>query len=105
MAAIAHLRLKVLGGFQARRAEGPVIEIAAKKTRALLAYLALAGGRAYGRDKLADLLWSDRGDKQARDSLRQALVDLRDALADIRPPPLTTDHDHISIEPAAVEVD
>jgi TolB-like protein len=105
MSPVARLRLKLLGGYEARVAEGPVIGIAAKKTRALLAYLALAGGRRYRRDKLADLLWSDRGDKQARDSLRQALVELRDALADIRPAPLTTDHDLVSVDPAAVEVD
>jgi DNA-binding SARP family transcriptional activator len=105
MSPVARLQLKLLGGFQARLAEGPVIGIAAKKTRALLAYLALAVGRGFGRDKLADLLWSDRADKQARDSLRQALVELRDAFADIHPPPLTTDHDLVSIDPTAVEVD
>jgi DNA-binding SARP family transcriptional activator len=70
MTPIAPLRLKLLGGFQARWAEGPVIAISARKSRALLAYLAMTGGRAHGRGKLADLLWSDRGDKQARDSLR-----------------------------------
>jgi len=105
MAAEAPLRLKLFGGFQVRRAEGPVIWIAARKTRALLAYLALAAGRAHGREKLADLLWSDRGDKQARDSLRQALAELRDALADIHPAPLTAHHDLLSVDPVAVEVD
>jgi TolB-like protein/Flp pilus assembly protein TadD len=97
--------LKLLGGFEARSAEGPVIGISAKKTRALLAYLALTGGRAHGRGKLAELLWSDRGEKQARDSLRQALAELRDALADIRPVALITDHDLVSLDPEAVEVD
>ena len=105
MAPVAPLRLKLLGGFEARRTEGPAIEISAKKTRALLAYLALTRGRAHGRGKLADLLWSGRGDKQARDSLRQALAELRDALADIRPVALTTDHDLVSVNPSAVEVD
>ena len=105
MAADAPLRLKLFGGFQIRRAEGPVIWIAARKTRALLAYLALAAGRAHEREKLADLFWSDRGDKQARDSLRQALAELRDALADIHPAPLGTHHDLLSVDPMAVEVD
>jgi TolB-like protein/cytochrome c-type biogenesis protein CcmH/NrfG len=105
MAPSAPLRLKLLGGFEARSAEGPVIGISAKKTRALLAYLALTSGRAHGRGKLAELLWSDRRDKQARDSLRQALAELRGALADIRPVALSTDHDLVSLDPAAVEVD
>ena len=38
---------------------------------------ALPAGRQHTRDKLADLLWSDREDKQARASLRQALGELR----------------------------
>src|SRR5262249_45713136 len=105
MAPTAPLRLKLLGGFETRLAEGPVIEISAKKTRALLAYLALSSGRAHGRSKLADLLWSDRGDKQARDSLRQALAELRDALATVRPDVLTTDHDLVSVDPTVVDVD
>jgi TolB-like protein len=82
-----------------------VIGISAKKTRALLAYLALTGGRAHGRGKLADLLWSDRGDKQARDSLRQALAELRETLADVHPTPFATEHDLLALDPVAVEVD
>jgi DNA-binding SARP family transcriptional activator len=105
MAPVAPFRLKLLGGFEARRAEGPAIGISARKTRALLAYLALAAGRAHSRDKLADLLWSDRGTRQARDSLRQALAELREALAGIHPTPLTTDHDLLALDPAAVGVD
>jgi hypothetical protein len=71
MAPVVLFRLKLLGGFEARRVDGSAIGISAKKSCALLAYLALTGGRTHQRGKLADLLWSDRGDKQARDSLRQ----------------------------------
>jgi TolB-like protein/Tfp pilus assembly protein PilF len=105
MTSAASIRVKLLGGFEAQRVGGPVIGISAKKTRALLAYLALMGGRAHGRDKLADLLWSDRSDKQARDSLRQAIAELREALADCQPAPLTTDHELLVLDPAAIEVD
>jgi TolB-like protein len=99
------LQLKLLGGFEARQASGGVIDIAARKTRALLAYLALPAGRAHSRDKLVGLLWSDRGDKQARDSLRQALSELGRALGAIDPPPLIKDHDTIALDAGAVEVD
>src|SRR5215472_14141136 len=105
MASVVPLRIKLLGGFEAGGVQGPAFEIAARKTRALLAYLALAMGRPLGRDKLANLLWSDRGDKQARDSLRQALAELRDALANLSPPPLATHHDTVSLDRAAVDVD
>jgi TolB-like protein/Tfp pilus assembly protein PilF len=105
MAPVGSFRLKLLGGFEARRVDGSTIKISAKKSRALLAYLALTGGRTHQRGKLADLLWSDRGDKQARDSLRQALAELRDALADVHPAALGTDHDLVSLAPAAVDID
>src|SRR5215471_8440231 len=105
MAAAALLHLRLLGGFEATGAQERGVEIAARKTRALLAYLALAVGRPQGRDKLANLLWSNRGDKQARDSLRQALTDLRDALANLSPPPLATHQDTVSLDRAAVDVD
>jgi DNA-binding SARP family transcriptional activator len=48
-----------------------------RKARAIIAYLALHGGAAVSRERLAALLWSERGDEQARGSLRQALGELR----------------------------
>ena len=99
------LQLKLLGGFESRLASGPEMEIAARKTRALLAYLALPTGRAHTRDKLVGLLWSDRGDEQARNSLRQALTELGKALNAIEPPPLIKGQDTLMLDPAIVGVD
>jgi TolB-like protein/tetratricopeptide (TPR) repeat protein len=99
------LRLKVLGGFEARIDPGEPLDIAARKTRALLAYLALPPGRAHARDKLTGLLWSDRGDEQARNSLRQALTELGRILTGIEPSPLVKGRDTLSLDPEAVEVD
>ncbi|WP_156680617.1 trifolitoxin synthesis, TfuA [Sphingomonas profundi] len=48
-----------------------------RKARALLAYLALSPDRCAGRERLTGLLWSDRGEEQARASLRQTLAELR----------------------------
>ncbi len=48
-----------------------------RKSRALLAYLALSPDRCAGRERLIGLLWSDRGEDQARASLRQTLAELR----------------------------
>src|SRR5438046_4900646 len=45
------LRLTLLGGFEARVADGPPVAFARKKAQALLAYLALLPGRAQPRDK------------------------------------------------------
>ena len=48
-----------------------------RKSRALLAIVALAKG-SVTRSRLTDLLWGDRGEDQAKASLRQALYELRD---------------------------
>ncbi|WHO38557.1 trifolitoxin synthesis, TfuA [Sphingobium sp. AP49] len=48
-----------------------------RKSCAILAYLALEPDRRASRERLVGLLWSDRGEEQARASLRQALTELR----------------------------
>lgn len=58
--------------------------ISSRKALAILAYLGLAPVSSASRDKLADLLWSDRGAEQARNSLRQTLTVLRQELGDDR---------------------
>src|SRR5580698_9143901 len=50
-----------------------------RKTRALLGYLCIVG-KPVGRERLASLLWGDRGDEQARASVRQAIYELRSIL-------------------------
>ena len=99
------LHLKLLGGFEARLASGQPLDIAARKTRALLAYLALPTGRPHSRDKLVGLLWSDRSDEQARNSLRQALAELTRALSAFEPSPLVKGRDTLALDAGAVEVD
>ena len=75
------MRLSLLGGFAALDPEGREIEISAKKGRALLAVVALSPAGSCSRARLANLLWSDRGDDQARGSLRQTLALLRKELS------------------------
>src|SRR5262245_28095790 len=101
---MASLQLVLLGGFQARAA-GQDIDIPGRKERALLALLAIPVGEPRSRDKLAGLLWSDRGDSQARDSLKQAVFKLRKSLDGLQPPPLLADRELLSLERAAVAVD
>lgn len=75
-------RLDLFGGFQLSSADGTPIPLTARKARAVLAYLALAQGRAQPRDKLAALCWAESNAEQARSSLRQALSAARRALDD-----------------------
>jgi TolB-like protein len=105
VAPIAHLQLTLLGGFHVRAAGGLVIDVATRKTRALLAYLALPPGRQHTREALVSLLWSDRGEKQAHASLRQALVELGRALECAEGTSLTKHRDTLALDPKSVQVD
>ncbi len=99
------LRLKLLGSFEARRPSGQIVEISGKKGQALLAYLALHPGKSLPREKLVNLLWSDRADAQARASLRQVLVTLRRDLEGIDPAPLLFERDTITADAAGLSTD
>ena len=74
------LRLRLLGSFELRGPSDRPLKITARKTRALLAFLALQNGAPQSRERLAALLWEDADAELARSSLRQALTALRRAL-------------------------
>ena len=99
------LELQFLGEFSARDAAGQPVAVAARKNRALLALLALSPSGAMARERVAGLLWSDRGAVQALSSLRQALVALRKDLASIGPPLVSADNERVSLDAARVEID
>src|SRR5690242_11862365 len=102
---MAHLELRVMGGFAAVLPAGQPVEVSGKKNQALLTYLALHADKKLTREKLISLLWSDRTEAQARGSLRQALAALRRDLGDIEPLPLTVDHDAVALDGSAVSTD
>ena len=69
--------LTLLGPMRLVDKTGQDLTPKARKTRAVLAIVALAKGPV-SRARLTDLLWGDRGEEQAKASLRQALYELRD---------------------------
>ena len=71
--------LRVFGKFSLCR-DDREIAVAGLKTRALLAYLACQAGKPQSRDRLIGLLWGDRFETQARQSLRHTLSELRKVL-------------------------
>src|SRR5215472_15237122 len=101
---VAELTVCALGGFSVRAAGKPLV-FRTKKSRGLLAYLALGQGQMYAREHLASLLWGDGSDEQARHSLRQALSHLRKALPGARPEILRSDPDGVALNPTALDVD
>ncbi len=97
------LKLGLLGAFEVRGEAGRPLAISAKKGRALLAVLALSP--PVTREKLANLLWSDRGDAQSRSSLRQALASLRRDLGPAHEPLIMADDERVTLDQKRVEID
>ena len=62
--------------------DGKVV-VLGRRARGLLAYLALASPGRATRERLFGLFWPDRGEAQARASLRQCLVEVRTAIGDV----------------------
>ncbi len=86
--------LRLLGRFSLSTA-GREIALPGSRSRALLAFLACNAGKPYAREKLVGLLWGDRFEKQARQSLRQALSALRKILG---PNVIDTDRDQVRLK-------
>ena len=99
------LKLDLLGGFQLLSANTSPLSISIRKSKALLAYLALQPEQNHARDKLAALLWEDSDNSRARHSLRQALADLRRCLPDSGENILSTDGEFIRLQADAIAVD
>ena len=101
------VRLKLLGGFRLHRdnAAPAIVRVSARKSMALLAYVALHPERRVGRAVLATLLWADRPDRQARHSLRQCLVSLRAELAEAAPDLLVVQDDDVALNLSAEAID
>ncbi len=97
------LKLGLLGVFEMRGAADRPIAVSARKSRGLLAVLALSP--SVPREKLASLLWSERGDAQARSSLRQALASLRRDLGLAHESLIMAGDERISIDQTQAEID
>ncbi|MFT5110995.1 MAG: adenylate cyclase [Parasphingorhabdus sp.] len=99
------LRLNILGRFEALLASGEILSLPTHKAEVLLTYLAMTPGQPQSRERLAGLLWSARGDEQARNSLRQTLSAIRKSLAGVEPQLLTIDRMAVSVVAGTIDVD
>ena len=99
-------RVTLCGGLSARQGTHSVSRFRTQKTGLLLAYLALHGERAHGREELAELFWPESD--QPRHSLRLALASLRQQL---EPPGvgrgqvLAADRSHVRLAAGTVRTD
>ena len=93
------MRAQTTGTFAVfSRHDGKDVTPKGRKARALLAYLVSDPGERIPKGLLAALLWGDRGDAQARSSLRQALLELRKSI-NVSCDVVRSDRDHIWIQP------
>ncbi|MFN8574115.1 MAG: BTAD domain-containing putative transcriptional regulator [Gemmatimonadaceae bacterium] len=72
-----------------------------RKPLALLCYIARRAPHQVSRTELATLFWGERGEDRARQSLRQALAELKHALGD----KIDVDVDTVRLSADAVELD
>lgn len=94
------IRLVTLGSLQLNKDSAPLLS-GRRKVLALLACLLRKTPDPALRSELAVLLWSDRRETQAKQSLRQALAELRPIFGDA----LLADSDSVLIDPDACWLD
>jgi DNA-binding SARP family transcriptional activator len=96
------LEIKVLGGLEIRRAGTLVTLPPSRKTRALLAYLAMAD-RPVRRERLCELLWDIPDDP--RGALRWSLSKIRTLLDDSATRRVIADREMVALDLHTVQVD
>jgi DNA-binding SARP family transcriptional activator/tetratricopeptide (TPR) repeat protein len=74
-----------------------------RKARALLAFLATAPTASATRERIADLLWTDRAPEQARGSLRQTVAEVRRCAPSVAM--LAADRERLRLETRFFEID
>ena len=97
--------MRLIGQMEAWTLTSENVLPAGRKTRALLAVIALSSPRPALRGRLAELLWSRRPEEQARASLRQEIHRLLEALSPAGTEILPVTRDHLSLRPGVVWVD
>jgi DNA-binding SARP family transcriptional activator/TolB-like protein len=95
------LTIGVLGSFELKRADGQQLRLP-KKAQALLAYLVVQRGRPASREQLATLLWGNSATEQARQSLRQCLAAVRNALGPEASEPIVADTATVLLAPSGL---
>ena len=99
------IRVNLLGGFALFRADASPVQLTGARARGILTYLLLAPDGKASRERLCELFWGDRGEAQARSSLRQALFDIRAVLQSADCDALVSERDTIRLEKQRISSD
>lgn len=97
--------LRLLGKLELTAPDGAVVHLTSQRVQLLVALLALENGRPVDRARLWALLWEDRAEAQARNSLRQAFTALRKACDGPHPFPFRVDAREASADPGLIRTD
>ena len=98
-------RLVLYGTMQVVDAKGTDHTPRIRKSRAVLAVLALAAPRPVLRDHLATLLWSQRDRDQGRSSLRQCVHEIQGMFAAVGSPALVAERNHLLLDTRHITFD
>ena len=98
---IRRWRVRIDGPFALLDGNGREISPLGRKSRAIIVYLVAHPDVRVPRERLTTLLWGDRGQQQARDSLRQALAEIRRACGNL----VSSNREQVWINGALVERD
>lgn len=74
------ITFQLFGGFRALQDDRQSLRALSRKSECLICLLALSDRQEVTRDKAAGIIWSERGEQQARASLRQELSQMRRVL-------------------------
>lgn len=99
------MRISILGRLVLRDASGATVQLPTRKAALLLAALVLARERGLRREMLATALWPDRGEAQARGSLRHALAAVRRAFPESSGVAVAGDLESVSFSASPDDVD
>ncbi|WP_428395305.1 BTAD domain-containing putative transcriptional regulator [Lichenicoccus sp.] len=99
------LRLQLVGPMQALTVGNENVLPPGRKTRGLLAILAMSSRRPVLRSKLAEILWSRRSEEQARASLRQEIHRLLDSLSPVGASVVSVERHALALRPGLTLVD
>lgn len=99
------VRLRLIGQMEAWTIRSENVLPVGRKTRALLAVVAMTAPRPVLRGRLAEQLWSRRPEEQARASLRQEIHRLGEALSPAGTEVLVVTRDQVALRPGAVWID
>jgi DNA-binding SARP family transcriptional activator/predicted ATPase len=102
---MTRLAIAVLGGLTVQPGGADArSELPTRKSKAILAYLALSPGMLRSREHLADTFWGRSAEEQARASLRQTLSSLRSTLPSTHSL-INADSQSVWLDTVAVEID